>query len=182
MSMLPFSSARRWSGRSQGWTVKSAEGSKAIKLIARPSAWARTMRCGATTPTPGIARSRLASPPSSSCSVGCTVSSVLVMLISVPRGTTTISAPMRENEVATPLRSAQPPVKLANPTPTASITERPSSKARSRRRPIFWAASRNSRNRWDICLTIRLPSRSAAYSSRKHAKWNDRFAGLPLTS
>ena len=93
-----------------------------------PFAWARTMRCGATTPTPGIARRRLASPPSSSCSVGWTVRSVLVIFTRVPMGTTTISAPMRENDVTTPLRSAQPPMKLANPTPTASITESPAAR------------------------------------------------------
>ena len=184
-SAVSTDSPTRWLGDSHDCTVKSAAGSKAIRLMVRPSAWARTIRWGATRPTPGMARNRSASPASSSCSVGWTVSNVLVMFTSVPNGTTTKSAPMRENVVAIPPRKAQPAVKLANPTPTAIITAMPRNNARRRRRQMFWAARRNSRNRRGERAIVRPCSNApenACYSSRKQAKWNERLAGLPVTS
>ena len=59
------------------------------------------------------------------------------MLTSVPTGTTTRSAPIREKLVAMPSRSAQPVTKAAKPTPTAIVIERPRNSVRTRRLPTF---------------------------------------------
>jgi len=115
------------------------------------------MRCGATRATPVMMPIGTARPAANVSSVGCTVSRLDVILTSVPRGTATKSAPIRENAVVIPALSAQPATKLANPMPTPTMTASARRTARNRRRPTFCAANLSNSQSRVIALNRQLP-------------------------
>ena len=71
---------------SQVKTEKSRAGSNATRLTWRPSTSEGTIRCGATTATPGVAAIRSIRPAGKVSSVGCTVSRLEVMFTRVRAG------------------------------------------------------------------------------------------------